>query len=179
MRRPSFHGYFLSIADAVSGRANCLRGLPVGAVLVLGDRIVSTGYNGTPEGMQNCRDGGCERCAQPETHSQGRDYDLCICVHAEQNTLLSAARFGLGVQGARIYTTRQPCFTCAKELLQAKIVGVYFRDPWNPSADLAEQYDRLREAFRHGMAHLNGTDEHEITVQVEPATVLPERTRRP
>jgi tRNA(Arg) A34 adenosine deaminase TadA len=111
--------YFMGIALAVRARANC-RGSRVGAVIARDDRIVSTGYNGTPSGMTNCLEGGCLRCARPERYGPGEAYDLCICVHAEQNALLAAARFGIEVQGATLYTTMQPCFGCAKELLQAR-----------------------------------------------------------
>jgi tRNA(Arg) A34 adenosine deaminase TadA len=95
-------------------------------VVVLGNRIVSTGYNGTPEGMTNCNQGGCYRCAHPEQYEPGKGYDVCICVHAEQNALLTAARFGIPVEGADVYTTLAPCFGCMKELLQAKVRSVYY-----------------------------------------------------
>jgi dCMP deaminase len=32
----------------------------VGCVLVRENRVISTGYNGTPRGMENCGEGGCE-----------------------------------------------------------------------------------------------------------------------
>ncbi|MBA2244972.1 MAG: CMP deaminase, partial [Gemmatimonadetes bacterium] len=86
----------MGIAQAVRKRANC-RGRSVGSLIVVDDRIVSTGYNGTPEGMVNCLEGGCERCANRERFQSGTAYDLCICVHAEQNALLAAARFGISV----------------------------------------------------------------------------------
>lgn len=58
MTRIGFDEYYMNIAIAVRKRANCL-GRRVGAVIVQGNRIISTGYNGTPEGMTNCIDGGC------------------------------------------------------------------------------------------------------------------------
>ena len=51
--------------------------ISVGAVLVLDNRILSTGYNGTPGKLPNCYDGGCERCNNNTT--QGLDLDKCNC----------------------------------------------------------------------------------------------------
>ncbi len=117
--------YYMEIADAVRRKASCCK-RHVGAVLVLGNRIISTGYNGTPEGMANCDEYGCIRCAQEDLFPAGSGYDVCICVHAEQNALLTAARYGISVKGATVYTTLAPCFTCMKELLQAQVHSVYY-----------------------------------------------------
>jgi dCMP deaminase len=138
----------MNIAHAVKARANCV-GLKVGAVVVVKDRIVSTGYNGTPEGVKNCLDGGCFRCRHRGTRYQsGEAYDVCICVHAEQNALLSAARFGIPLEGGVLYTTRQPCFTCAKEALQAKISRVVYEEPHPVGPDLRPQYRVLARALK-------------------------------
>jgi dCMP deaminase len=117
--------YYFNIAHAVRLNSSCAKRL-VGAVLVLGDRIVSTGYNGTPEHMDNCDQGGCFRCTDPTLNTTSANYDLCICVHAEQNALLTAARYGIPVADTTIYTTLAPCFTCMKELLQAHVRNVYY-----------------------------------------------------
>lgn len=117
--------YYMLIAHAVRLKASCSRRL-VGAVLVLGNRIISTGYSGTPEGMTNCDQSGCIRCADEELFPPGKHYDVCICVHAEQNALLTAARYGITVAGADVYTTLAPCFTCMKELLQANVKNVFY-----------------------------------------------------
>ena len=103
--------------------------------------------------MDNCPDG-CIRCkkrataADGEGFKSGEAYDLCICVHAEQNAILSAAKLGISVNNATLYTTMTPCFGCAKELLQAGIRKVYYHDEWthpriNDDADLRDQYKRL------------------------------------
>jgi len=78
-------------ALAVRRRANCL-GNRVGAVAARDGRVVASGYNGTPQGMRNCLDGGCPRCRDRGRYPSGTGYDLCVCVHAEQNALLAAAR---------------------------------------------------------------------------------------
>jgi dCMP deaminase len=148
--RPEPDAYFMGIAFAVRRRANC-SGRRVGAVVVRDRRILSTGYNGTPTAMTNCLDGGCHRCAHPEAYPSGEGYDVCICVHAEQNALLAAARFGVAIEGCTVYTTLQPCFGCLKELLQASVREVCYLTPWE--SRFREQYqalvDRLgRERFR-------------------------------
>src|SRR6476660_8863885 len=59
--RENRHKYFMNIALAVRLRANC-KGNRVGAIVVLDNRIISFGDNGTTENMVNCLDGGCYRC---------------------------------------------------------------------------------------------------------------------
>lgn len=158
--RPNRHHYFMGIAVAVRERADC-RGQKVGAVIAMEGRIVSTGYNGTPEKMANCSNGGCAHCEnRGKQYASGTAYDLCICVHAEQNAILSAARFGISVQGATLYTTTQPCFGCLKEMLQAKIDQVYYVHPWTSqrTPDQEQQYKRPMDQFEHGVVRLDFDD---------------------
>jgi dCMP deaminase len=157
-RRPDPHAYFMGIALAVRARADCT-GNRVGAVIVRDRRIVSTGYNGTPENMPNCSEGGCLRCAQRERFPSGTGYDLCICVHAEQNALLAAARFGIAMEGATVYTTMRPCFGCTKEMLQARVEAVYYLHDWvHPDGVKQAEYERLQARFPGGIRHLEHDD---------------------
>ena len=157
--RPDRDEYYMCIAMAVRARANCL-GNRVGAILVLDDRIISTGYNGTPADMLNCMDGGCERCLNRDKYEAGRDYDLCICVHAEQNVLLSAARFGIATEGAGLYSTMRPCFGCTKELLQAKITAVYYLHEWTyPDLEAQKSYAHLQAQFPNGVSRVDIEDQ--------------------
>ncbi len=166
--RPAPDDYFMGIAYAVRERANC-RGYKVGAIVVLQGRVVSTGYNGTPENMPNCDEGGCVRCAERARASSrrpkyksGMGYDVCICVHAEQNALLAAARFGIPVAGGLVYTTIQPCFGCLKEMVQARIEGIRYRHPWShPDKSLKPQYDVLKAQFRQGVKQILTPDPRE------------------
>lgn len=161
--RPDHDTYYMQIAIVARERADCT-GQKVGAVIVLKNRIISTGYNGTPSGMRNCSDGGCHRCAnRGKKYQSGTAYDLCICVHAEQNAILAAARFGIGVEGATMYTTTQPCFGCLKEMLQAGIHTVFFMHPWNAnrSGEQEEQYRALQNKFPGRVVHLNLEDSRE------------------
>ncbi len=151
--RPDKTHYFLLIALAARTRADCL-GRRVGAVITREGRVLSTGYNGTPFGMPNCSEGGCHRCSQRTVNTalRGGAYDVCICVHAEQNAILTAARFGQQTLGASLTSTMQPCFGCLKEMLQAGIGEVHYLHPWDPleaygDPALAAQYAALRDQF--------------------------------
>ena len=152
--------YYMQVALTVRTRANCF-GAKVGAVLVLDNRIVSTGFNGTPAGFDNCLDGGCVRCRERELADRGqsdeitepelakgpKQLDLCICVHAEANALISAARFGNRTEGATLYATHKPCFSCVKEAYQAGVERVVWLYDWDPSnsPSLLRQYVQLSE----------------------------------
>jgi len=157
-QRPHPNEYFMGIAMAVRKRANC-KGSRVGAVIVHDGWIVATGYNGTPSDMENCEDGGCHRCASREKFDTGTGYDLCICVHAEQNAIASAARLGIAIEGSIVYTTMRPCFNCTKELLQARIKAVYYLHEWNPSkSDLEAEYKKIQARFPGGIRKLQMED---------------------
>ena len=121
--RPTWDEYFLKIAEDVATRANCSR-RKVGAVVVKDNHILSTGYNGTPMHTTNCFDGGCPRCSG-KTPS-GKGLDECLCVHAEQNAICQAARYGLPLDGAKIYITIWPCLTCAKLIINSGIKEVVY-----------------------------------------------------
>ncbi len=47
-------------------------------------------------------------------------------MHAEQNAIIQAAYHGVSIQGAELYCTHQPCAVCAKMLVNADIVAVYY-----------------------------------------------------
>jgi dCMP deaminase len=153
----------MEVALTIRKRANC-HGANVGAVLVRDNRIISTGFNGTPQGFPNCLDGGCVRCRDRELRDAGRvaevsdplfldegkHLDLCICVHAEANAIVSAARAGTRVDGATLYATHKPCFTCLKEAIQAGVGRVVYLQDYTPadSASLRQQYELLAEHLR-------------------------------
>jgi dCMP deaminase len=87
--RPSWDTYFLSLCTLASLRSNCMK-RRVGAVLVRNNRVLSTGYNGTPRGLTNCAEGGCSRCNGGA--AGGTALDECLCLHAEENALLECGR---------------------------------------------------------------------------------------
>ncbi len=141
--RPERGEYLMSVAVDHAARCNC-RKTAVGAIISRDDRIISSGYNGTIGKFRNCIDGGCPRCMDAAVES-GTQLDRCICVHAEQNALLTAARFGVRVEGAVCWVTTEPCLDCTKQLIQAHLAKVYYWKPYRlPKADS----QRLRTMMR-------------------------------
>ena len=123
--RPDIDSYFVEIARVVSSRSTCLR-RQIGAVIVKGKQIVSTGYNGAPAGHSHCLDVGCAR----EDVPSGQRSELCRAAHAEQNAINFAARHGISIEGATLYTTTYPCSWCAKSIVNAGISRVVFEDDY-------------------------------------------------
>ncbi|MBK5211679.1 MAG: dCMP deaminase family protein [Coriobacteriia bacterium] len=121
--RPSWDEYFMSIADKVSERSTCIR-RHVGAVVVKDKRILATGYNGAPVGVEHCTTRGCLR--DQLGIPSGERHELCRGTHAEQNALMQAARYGIPIDGAMVYCTTQPCIQCAKMLINAGICEIVF-----------------------------------------------------
>lgn len=120
--RPTWDEYFLSIAEVVATRSDCVRS-QVGAVVVGPDnRIRGTGYNGAPAGMAGC--GSCSRATSnvaPES-----PYHNCVAVHAEANALLYTDRRDL--IESTIYVTRRPCPDCWKLIWGAGVEHIVWLD---------------------------------------------------
>ena len=127
-QRPDWDEYFMDIAHVVSKRGNCSR-RKVAAIIVRDQRIVSTGYNGTPRGITNCFEGGCPRCASDAP--SGESLGECICAHAEENAIVQAAYHGIAVRDGVLYSTLSPCLMCTKMIINAGIKEVVFETEYH------------------------------------------------
>jgi dCMP deaminase len=112
----------MDIAAQVATRATCDR-KHVGAVVVRDRTILSTGYNGSIRGMPHCDEVG---------HMMENGH--CVAtVHAEANAILQAAKNGVRIDGATLYTTASPCWPCFKLIANSGCVrivyGEFYRDP--------------------------------------------------
>lgn len=117
----------MKMAQVVSERSTCLR-RQVGAVIVKDKQILSTGYNGSPSGLKHCAEVGCLR--QKLQIPSGERTEICRAVHAEQNALVQAAKHGVEIAGADIYTTVEPCVLCTKMIINAGIKRVVYANPY-------------------------------------------------
>ena len=125
--RPNWDEYFMMMAEVAATRSNCIK-RRVGAVIVHNRQILSTGYNGTPKGITNCSDGGCPRCAGGGDSGSG--LGECLCVHAEENSIVQAASHGVAIRDGTLYCTLCPCSYCSKSIINAGIVEVVFAGPY-------------------------------------------------
>jgi len=125
MNRPDWDEYFMQMAEVAEQRSTCTR-RKVGAVIVKDKRIMATGYNGVPTGIQHCEERGCLR-EQLQVPS-GQRHELCRGLHAEQNAIIQAAYLGQSIDGGTLYCTTQPCVICAKMLINAGIKRIVIKE---------------------------------------------------
>lgn len=133
-KRISKMNMYLNCAENFAYRSTCLK-RKYGAVIVKEDVVISTGYNGSPRGYENCCDRGS--CVRIEKHMrQGEGYGYCRAIHAEENALLNCSRDQ--TLGATLYLAginpadhsvhqAKPCPVCARIIIQAGIKEVVLR----------------------------------------------------
>lgn len=115
--RISWEQYFMNIAREVATRSTCER-KHVGAVIVRGRTILSTGYNGSIRGLSHCDDIGHEM-----------ENGHCVrTIHAEANAITQAARHGVQISDSEIYVTASPCYQCFKLIANAGIKAIHYRE---------------------------------------------------
>lgn len=112
-------------AYAYAELSHCKR-RQVGCVIVKDHTPIAIGYNGTPEGWDNCCEG-----------SDG--LTLPHVIHAEANAVGKLAANVGGGRGASVFVTIVPCLSCAIQLASAKIKELYY----------AEEYRNLTEGVEH------------------------------
>ncbi len=114
-QRVDWHTYFMNIARQAATRSTCDR-KQIGAVIVRDRTILSTGYNGSIRGLPHCDEVG---------HDMENDH--CVAtIHAEANAIIQAAKNGVNINGAEIYTTASPCWSCFKLIANSGIGAIYF-----------------------------------------------------
>lgn len=126
MSRPDKIQWAMRIAEIVKTRSTCWR-RNVGCVLTdAKGRILATGYNGVPAGMQHCKDVHCPGSDMPS----GAGLDVCEAIHAEQNALLQCQNVD-AIDSC--FTTTEPCVHCTKILLNTGCQNVYFSTAYRNS----------------------------------------------
>ncbi len=130
VERPDWDHYFMEIAVVVASRSTCMR-RQVGSLLVFNKRILATGYNGAPVGLNHCGEVGCLR--QEMQIPSGERHELCRGLHAEQNAIIQAAVHGVAIRDSALYCTHYPCAVCAKMLVNAGVTSLILADNYPDS----------------------------------------------
>ena len=117
----SWQEYFMGLAHLSALRSKDPN-TQVGACVVSKDnRILSVGYNGTPNGYDD---------AEFPWDREGDELDTkyLYVVHAERNAILNYRGSNKDLEGAKLYVDLFPCNECAKEIIQSGIKEVYYLD---------------------------------------------------
>lgn len=139
LARPEWDEYLMGFAEQAATRGSCDR-KQVGAAIAIGRRVLATGYNGSIPGTPSCQE-------------IGHDMDNGHCVrtvHAEMNALTQAAKYGIAVEGATMYSTTETCWPCFRVLVAAGIVRFVFRDEYNHDGHRQRIYQVTQHLTEHG-----------------------------
>lgn len=121
LKRISLDNVYLEMLETMALRSTCVRRQVAAIVTDRKGRVISTGYNGVPQGMPHCIDLPCKGA-----RDRPGDTDNCLAVHAEANALLQAG--SRLAEAHTIYCSCFPCFSCAKLIANTEIKRVVFRE---------------------------------------------------
>jgi dCMP deaminase len=138
------HIDFFDLARRAAGKSNCAS-RHVGAVIVSQGVVLAEGFNGVSSRFDDCIAAGCKRCKTGG--SLGIGYDNCICIHAEQRAIGSAAAIGTALSGAAMYLTLRPCLQCLLLVYAAGIREIRYLQEWMYPDDREASYQRLAARF--------------------------------
>jgi dCMP deaminase len=164
MTRPTVEEWALEILRATQARATCDRGR-CSALILKANRILASGYVGSPQGLPHCDDVGHEfqetwvdtetpesdpdGFYMPETGRYLVKKKSCIrTIHAEQNAIAWAAREGIALKGGTMYSTLFPCQSCAKLIMQAGIEHVIAEFDYHSSGPSKDLFDAVGITYK-------------------------------
>ncbi len=139
-KRPNWDEYFMEIMEAVAKRATCDRGRS-GCVIAKNKQILVTGYVGSPLGLPHCDEVGHQM--KSVTHEDGNITQHCVrTTHAEQNAICQAAKIGVSIEGATMYSRMTPCSVCAKMIINAGINRVVCQKRYHAGMESEEMFKK-------------------------------------
>ncbi len=129
--KQKFIDYFMDIATRTSKLSYAKR-LQVGAVIVKGNQILASGYNGMPSGWENVCEVIIPEQIDPETRTitPSKLVSKPEVMHAERNSLDKVAASNESTLGAVMFTTHAPCLECAKSIYNTGITDVYYKEEY-------------------------------------------------
>lgn len=113
-------------------KSTCAR-VKVASIIVKNGRIVSTGWNGVLSKHKHCVEVFQGKdMTEEKVKAEHKVFSEMNEVHAEQNSISSAAKNGISTEGCDLIVSISPCTACAKLIIASGIKNVYY----------VEKYDR-------------------------------------
>ncbi len=131
--KQKFVDYYMKVAELTSTLSYAKR-LQVGSVIVKGNKILATGYNGMPSGWDN-------ECETTEIVELDEKFIRQLVtkqevLHSETNAIAKVSASTESSEGATMFCTHAPCINCAKLIYQSGINNLYYRDTYRDSAGI-------------------------------------------
>ena len=163
--KSKFIKYYMDIAE-LTAKLSYAKRLHVGAVIVKGNQVLSSGYNGMPSGWENvcenkvyCEDGEYKEQQLPKDSNEWKNFKLVSkpeVMHAERNALDKVAASNESTQGAIMFCTHSPCLECAKSIYNTGITEIYYKHDYRSGAGI--------EFLKKTGVHVKKYSEPEISV---------------
>ena len=127
----TIHQIFLNICNELSELSKCVKH-KVAAVIVLNNRILSTGLNGTIPGTQNCNELFHDKdISNSDISTLHREWSKNNEIHAEDNVVRLTKEYKINTLGSTLYCNLQPCNNCLEIAINAGIYQVIFSKAHN------------------------------------------------
>jgi dCMP deaminase len=139
-KRPSWDEYFIKLVDEVAKRATCDRGKS-GCLIVKDKRILCSGYVGSPPGFPHCDEAG--HLLKKVINDDGSVSRHCVrTIHAEQNAICQAAKYGIPLEGTTLYCTMEPCRVCAMLIISVGVKKVVAKKKYHAAQDTGDLFKK-------------------------------------
>jgi len=123
----------LSLARDEQRKSKCLL-RHVGAIITRDRKICSSGFNGIPFGIIPCtKNSPCMNGTSQTGITCNRG---CIGLCAEQAAIVEAARKGVDLNGATLYSTHSPCIRCAFFIILVGIRRVVYDERYEDESGI-------------------------------------------
>lgn len=149
---PTLRETLMAAAYTSGRRSRCIK-RKVGAIIAdRYDRIISSGFNGVPYGLKECKGslGDCYRdikraeigkkiCSDLGVVTDSSEsivtknvklLELCRSLHGEESAILNLVGRSADLTDSTIYVTTYPCNLCANKIVQTGIKKVVYFEPY-------------------------------------------------
>ena len=131
--KPKFIDYYMKVAELTSTLSYAKR-LQVGSVIVKGNKILATGFNGMPSGWDN-------ECETVEIVEIDEKFSKQLVtkqevLHSETNAIAKVSASTESSEGATMFCTHAPCINCAKLIYQSGINSLFYRDTYRDTSGI-------------------------------------------